>query len=103
MIRLPPRSTLFPYTTLFRSPNDGFSEKLDGSIGSATGGVTTNGGSFSLLDPGATDSTSLEIGITTASAGDKSGTATIALASDGTGTSGLANTALTSQTVDVTG
>src|SRR5438132_7617571 len=22
MIRLPPRSTLFPYTTLFRSPND---------------------------------------------------------------------------------
>src|SRR3712207_7902750 len=23
MIRRPPRSTLFPYTTLFRSPNDG--------------------------------------------------------------------------------
>src|SRR4051812_23183081 len=24
MIRRPPRSTLFPYTTLFRSPNDDF-------------------------------------------------------------------------------
>jgi hypothetical protein len=84
-------------------PNDGFSEKLDGSIGSATGGVTTNGGSFSLLDPGATDSTSLEVGINTSSAGDKSGTATIALTSDGMGTSGLANTTLTSQTVNVTG
>jgi len=84
-------------------PNDMFSEKLDGSIGSATGGVTTNGGMFTLLDPGATDSTSLEVGINTSSAGDKSGTATIALTSDGMGTSGLANTALTSQTVNVTG
>src|SRR2546429_3059160 len=26
MIRRPPRSTLFPYTTLFRSPQDGGSE-----------------------------------------------------------------------------
>src|SRR5437870_9812683 len=27
MIRRPPRSTLFPYTTLFRSPHDGLSRK----------------------------------------------------------------------------
>src|SRR5256885_10865857 len=31
MIRRPPRSTLFPYTTLFRSPWDG--ERLRGSPG----------------------------------------------------------------------
>src|SRR5256885_16048910 len=35
MIRRPPRSTLFPYTTLFRSPLDlGTSEDLDGLAGS---------------------------------------------------------------------
>src|SRR2546427_5779560 len=28
MIRRPPRSTLFPYTTLFRSETDGFLERL---------------------------------------------------------------------------
>src|SRR5256886_10031732 len=27
MIRRPPRSTLFPYTTLFRSPDDGFAPR----------------------------------------------------------------------------
>src|SRR2546427_6294495 len=31
MIRRPPRSTLFPYTTLFRSPLDGEVWMLDGS------------------------------------------------------------------------
>src|SRR3989442_4621343 len=30
MIRRPPRSTLFPYTTLFRSPADGGQEHLQG-------------------------------------------------------------------------
>src|SRR3712207_7636762 len=29
MIRRPPRSTLFPYTTLFRSPDDGEPPPLD--------------------------------------------------------------------------
>src|SRR3712207_8650694 len=29
MIRRPPRSTLFPYTTLFRSAADGASERLE--------------------------------------------------------------------------
>src|SRR2546425_8082605 len=29
MIRRPPRSTLFPYTTLFRSPGDAPSRKLE--------------------------------------------------------------------------
>src|SRR2546430_11348574 len=31
MIRRPPRSTLFPYTTLFRSPLDGEEVLLDGN------------------------------------------------------------------------
>src|SRR2546429_7095517 len=36
MIRRPPRSTLFPYTTLFRSPNSRFRTRLSGRITSAT-------------------------------------------------------------------
>src|SRR2546429_3332133 len=32
MIRRPPRSTLFPYTTLFRSPDDGAEARLPGAI-----------------------------------------------------------------------
>ncbi|MGZ4984164.1 MAG: choice-of-anchor D domain-containing protein, partial [Chthoniobacterales bacterium] len=82
--------------------NDAFSEKLDGSIAASTGGVTASG-SFSLLAPGAPANTSLSVGIDTATAGNKNGTATISLVSDGTGTSGLTNTNLTSQTVNVTG
>ncbi len=80
--------------------NDAFSEKLDGSI-AASGGVTASG-SFSLLAPGS-PSSSLSVGIDTSTAGNKNGTATISLTSDGTGTSGLANTSLASQTVNVTG
>src|SRR5260221_4021605 len=46
MIRRPPRSTLFPYTTLFRSMYDAFSKKI----------ITCNGRSkdLSVIDP-ATD------------------------------------------------
>jgi hypothetical protein len=84
------------------APGDGFSEKLDASIGGATAGIAA-GGSFSLLAAQSTDSTSLHVGIDTASAGAKSGTATITLVSDGTGTSGLGQTALPSQTVNVSG
>jgi len=90
------------------APNDGFSEKLDASIGGATAGITA-AGSFSLLPPGApgnpaaTDSTSLVVGINTATAGAKAGTATITLNSNGQGTSGLGITPLPSQTVNVSG
>jgi hypothetical protein len=82
-------------------PNDGFSERLDASIGSPTGNATTNSGSFTALTPGSTNNTSLVVGINAATAGAKSGTATISLTSNGAGTSDLANTALTSQTVNV--
>jgi hypothetical protein len=82
--------------------NDGFSEKLNASIGGATAGVTASG-SFTLLAPQASNNSSLVVGIDTSSAGAKAGTATITLASDGTGTSGLGITALPSQTVTVSG
>jgi hypothetical protein len=84
-------------------PNDGFSEALDAMIGNATGGVLTNGGSFSLLAPGATNNNSLGVSISTANAGSQNGTATIFLQSNGSGSSGLGITNLPSQTVNVTG
>src|SRR5256885_6085715 len=37
MIRRPPRSTLFPYTTLFRSPQDVFDVKTDVYLNWLTG------------------------------------------------------------------
>src|SRR2546427_5311903 len=36
MIRRPPRSTLFPYTTLFRSPTGAIGERAGGARGGAT-------------------------------------------------------------------
>jgi hypothetical protein len=84
-------------------PADGFSEALNATIGTPTGGVTTNGGNFSLLAPGATNETSLVVGFATDTPGNKSGTATITLASDGTGSSGLGITPLSSQIVNVIG
>jgi hypothetical protein len=85
------------------APTDGYSEKLNASIAPTTGPVTA-GGSFSGLDAGATDNGSLVVGISdTATAGLKTGAATISLASDGAGASGLGITALPSQTVTVSG
>ena len=82
--------------------NDGFSESLNASI-STNGAPVTASGAFNLLGPQATNNTSLHVGIDTSSAGAKGGSATIALVSDGTGTSGLGTTNLTSQTVNVSG
>jgi hypothetical protein len=83
-------------------PNDGFSEKLNAQSGATTGGVTTSG-TFALLGASATDNTNVRVGINTATAGLKNGTATINFQSDGTGTSGLGITNLASQNVTVTG
>jgi hypothetical protein len=83
--------------------NDGFSERLNARIEGIVGEVTTNGGSINLLAAGASDNSSLLVGIGTQTAGDKSGTARITLESDGTGTSGLSLMALPALTVNVTG
>ena len=83
--------------------NDGFSESLNATIGGATGNATASG-SFSLLGAGATDNASLVVGIDTGTAGARSGTTTISLESDGTGTSGIVpNVDLGTQTVNVSG
>jgi fibronectin-binding autotransporter adhesin len=81
--------------------NDGFSEKLNATIGGVTGDATASG-SVSLLTAGSS-STNLIAGINTASGGNKSGTATITLNSDGTGTSGYGTTGIGTQTVNVSG
>src|SRR3712207_8302313 len=52
MIRRPPRSTLFPYTTLFRSelritPENG--ERIGVVIGSGIGGIESLGEGFAAL------------------------------------------------------
>ncbi|KPF54527.1 hypothetical protein D621_09240, partial [beta proteobacterium AAP51] len=79
---------------------DGFSERLNASL--AASGQAVGSGSFSLLAAGAT-STALAVGVDTATAGAKSGSVLINLASDGTGTSGFAPLALNAQTVNITG
>ncbi|MEP6810122.1 MAG: choice-of-anchor D domain-containing protein, partial [Chthoniobacterales bacterium] len=83
-------------------PADGFSESLNATIGGGTNGVTASG-SFTHLAPGATNNSSLQVGINTATAGSRNGTATIGLISDGASSSGLGLTTLPSQTVNVTG
>src|SRR5256885_11742546 len=47
MIRRPPRSTLFPYTTLFRSPGNAADQRIADHLGQgrmALAGVTHHGG-----------------------------------------------------------
>ena len=80
---------------------DSYSEMLNAGFSGTTGGATASG-SFNLLSPGATSS-ALTVGLTYSGTGSQSGTATIALVSDGTGTSGLGTTALDSQTISVSG
>ncbi|MGH7995473.1 MAG: beta strand repeat-containing protein, partial [Opitutaceae bacterium] len=79
----------------------GPAEGLNASISTSAPGLTANG-SFTSLQAGDTDSSSLVVGMNTATAGNKSGTATIALASDGSYNSGV-TTDLGSQSISVTG
>ena len=81
--------------------NDGYSEKLKATI-SASSPITASG-SFNGLTAGSTNSNRLKVGVDTTGAGNKSGTATIELVSNGNGTSGLGNTTLASQTINVSG
>jgi hypothetical protein len=66
----------------------------------------TAAGSFNLLAPGATDATSLSVGMNTAAAGAIAGTATIALVSDASNVGGCepaCQLPLVAQNVNVTG
>ena len=78
---------------------------LNASIGGATAGLTASG-SFNLLNPGATNNTSLQVGMNTATSGNKSGTATISFVSDANNVGNCAPNCqlnLTSQNVTVNG
>ncbi len=85
------------------APTASGDDNLDGSIGSATGAATDNGGSFTGLQPGTIDSSSLSVGLVTTAEGVQSGSAVVTLNSDGTGIDSDGITPLPSQTIDVTG
>ena len=77
---------------------------LNGSI-TGNGGVTASG-SFNLLTPGATNASSLMVGLDTTTAGNKSGNATIAFVSDASNIGNCApncQMTIASQDVAVTG
>jgi hypothetical protein len=78
---------------------------LNASISGNGAGVTASG-SFNLLNPGATNATSLAVGIDTSTAGSKNGNATIAFVSDASNIGNCAPNCqlnLASQNVAVTG
>jgi MYXO-CTERM domain-containing protein len=79
---------------------DSYSESLNASVGTKTGDATGSG-SFNLLAAGATESTNIKVGVDTTSAGSKSGNVSVGFVSDGDGTSGLGQTALASQQIQV--
>ncbi len=81
---------------------NGYSEALDAAIAAGTGAVTASG-SVSRLAAGGTNSSSLLVGLNTGTAGAITGTAIITLNSDGTGVDGFGQTALGTQTVNITG
>ncbi len=86
--------------------SDGYSECLDVSVGSLSGGASSNGGAIQLLPPGTSDGSSIVVGLsstTTTAPGNVSGTVGLVLASDGAGTSKLGVTPIAGQTVTLTG
>ena len=85
------------------SPSGSYTEGLDASFGANTGSVTNNGGTINQLSGQANNNTSMSVGVSTASAGAKSGTVNLNYTSDGTGTSGLGNTSVGSQSINVSG
>jgi hypothetical protein len=85
---------------------DGFSENLLASLASVTGGISiAAAGPTGEIAAGSSDTTSLRLGFSTASAGTIAGTATVDLTADGGiggGGDGLGTTALAPQTVAAT-
>ena len=78
---------------------------LNASIATAGAPITASG-SFSLLDPGATNASALKVGLNTAVAGNYSGSAVLTLVSDASNVGGCAPTctlALPDQSVSVKG
>ena len=91
------------------APSGSFTEVLNASFGANTGPATNNGGSITGgqgaggVAGGASNSTAMSVGLDTTTAGAKSGTVTLNYVSNGTGTSGLGNTSVGSQSINVSG
>lgn len=81
--------------------NDGFSESLNASFTGSTPGIIT-GGAFANLAPGSSSS-ALTIGLDTSTARIVAGTSTLGLVSDGAGSSGLGQTVIPDQILNLTG
>lgn len=84
------------------APTGNYSERLDASFGNITGAARNNGGAVSWLAPGSS-STALSVGVDTSSGGAKNGSVALNYVSNGRGTSGLGNTTLGTQAVNVSG
>ncbi|HLI14159.1 MAG TPA: choice-of-anchor D domain-containing protein [Alphaproteobacteria bacterium] len=82
--------------------SDGFSENLDASVSSTSGAVTGTSGSITGLGAGQTNSTGISATLDSSTAGAKSGTATVAFQSDGTGIDNGAPVSVGSQNVTLT-
>jgi hypothetical protein len=85
------------------APAGAYTEGLNASFGTLSGSVLTNGGSVNLLTGGASNSSAMTVRLDSSTAGAKTGTAQILLASDGSGSSGLGVTQLAPQIVTVSG
>ncbi len=83
------------------APTGGFSERLDAIVSGESSNVSASGTIFRL--GAGFSSGSLTLGLSTATAGAISGSATLALTSDGGGIDGLGDTGIGSQIVNVTG
>lgn len=79
---------------------DQYREGLDASV-AASGSPFTSSGSIANLAAQGSDGSSLKVGVSTATSGSFSGTATVGLASTGTGTTGEASYGLASQALDL--
>ena len=82
---------------------DTFSEGLRAELASTAGDAGMNGTTTSVIAAGSSDSSSLAMTMDTSTSGIKAGTATLNLISDGTGTSGLADYDLGTQTIALNG
>ncbi|MCX6878881.1 MAG: autotransporter-associated beta strand repeat-containing protein [Verrucomicrobia bacterium] len=80
----------------------GFSEALGAAFGTLGTGLTATGAVTGIAG-GSNNSSSMSVGISDTTAGPKSGTVAVNFTSQAVASSGLSNTALTSQNVTVTG
>jgi len=88
--------------SLTNSSPDVYTEGLKAAIGTSSAGFTASG-AIANLGSGATDATTLRVGLNTGTAGSYSGSAALALASTGAGTTGAPDLDLASQNVTLTG